>query len=141
MPGIGEKTATALIVQYGSIENAYAHVEEIKPPRASANLKEHYELAQMSKTLATIDIHAEISYELSGARLKEVSELYTQEAYLLCKKLEFKNLLSRFSVDAPKNSAEEYFRRITDEKRGAQAFGIGKGQSVRILFCASGGAR
>ena len=30
VPGIGEKTATALIVQYGSIENCYAHVDEIK---------------------------------------------------------------------------------------------------------------
>lgn len=64
VPGIGEKTATALIVQYGSIENCYAHVDEIRPPRASKNLKEHYDLAQMSKTLATIDIHAEIAYEL-----------------------------------------------------------------------------
>lgn len=134
VPGIGEKTATALIVQYGSIENAYAHVEEIKPPRASANLKEHYELAQMSKTLATIDIHAEISYELSGARLKEVSELYTQEAYLLCKKLEFKNLLSRFSVDAPKNSAEEYFRRITDEKEARGILESAKGRACGFYF-------
>ncbi len=134
VPGIGEKTATALIVQYGSIENAYAHVEEIKPPRASANLKEHYELAQMSKTLATIDIHAEISYELSGARLKEVSELYTQEAYLLCKKLEFKNLLSRFSVDAPKNSAEEYFRRITDEKEARTLLESAKGRACGFYF-------
>ena len=134
VPGIGEKTATALIVQYGSIENAYAHVEEIKPPRASANLKEHYELAQMSKTLATIDIHAEISYELSGARLKEVSELYTQEAYLLCKKLEFKNLLSRFSVDAPKNSAEEYFRRITDEKEARRLLESAKGRACGFYF-------
>ena len=134
VPGIGEKTATALIVQYGSIENAYAHVEEIKPPRASANLKEHYELAQMSKTLATIDIHAEISYELSGARLKEVSELYTQEAYLLCKKLEFKNLLGRFSVDAPKNSAEEYFRRITDEKEARGILESAKGRACGFYF-------
>lgn len=134
VPGIGEKTATALIVQYGSIENAYAHVEEIKPPRASANLKEHYELAQMSKTLATIDIHAEISYELSGARLKEVSELYTQEAYLLCKKLELKNLLSRFSVDAPKNSAEEYFRRITDEKEARGILESAKGRACGFYF-------
>lgn len=134
VPGIGEKTATALIVQYGSIENAYAHVEEIKPPRASANLKEHYELAQMSKTLATIDIHADISYELSGARLKEVSELYTQEAYLLCKKLEFKNLLSRFSVDAPKNSAEEYFRRITDEKEARGILESAKGRACGFYF-------
>ena len=120
-------------MQYGSIENAYAHVEEIKPPRASANLKEHYELAQMSKTLATIDIHADISYELSGARLKEVSELYTQEAYLLCKKLEFKNLLSRFSVDAPKNSAEEYWR-ITDEKEARRLLESAKGRACGFYF-------
>ena len=30
VPSIGEKTATNLIVSYGSIENAYAHVDEIK---------------------------------------------------------------------------------------------------------------
>ena len=60
VPGIGEKTATAIIAQYGSIENAYAHVDEIRPPRASNNLKEHYELAQLSKTLATIEVHADI---------------------------------------------------------------------------------
>ena len=66
VPGIGEKTATALIAQYGSIENCYAHVDEIKPPRASKNLKENYELAQMSKTLATIEIHADIDYDLQS---------------------------------------------------------------------------
>ena len=35
VPGVGEKTATKIIVEYGSLENAYAHVEELKPPRAS----------------------------------------------------------------------------------------------------------
>ena len=38
VPSIGEKTATNLIVTYGSIENAYAHVDEIKPPRAQKAL-------------------------------------------------------------------------------------------------------
>lgn len=32
VPSIGEKTATSIIAQYKSIENAYAHLEEIKPP-------------------------------------------------------------------------------------------------------------
>ena len=54
VPGIGEKTATNLIVAYGSIENAYAHVEEIKPARAKEMLRQHYDMAQMSKELATI---------------------------------------------------------------------------------------
>ena len=92
VPGIGEKTATAIIAQYGSVENAYAHVDELKPPRASKNLKEYYDLAQMSKTLATIEIHADIDYDLSGAKLNGISSLYTEEAYLLCIRLEFKNL-------------------------------------------------
>ena len=38
VPSIGEKTATNLIVAYGSIENAYAHLSEIKPPRAQKAL-------------------------------------------------------------------------------------------------------
>ena len=34
IPGVGEKTATKIIVEYGSIENAYEHLEELKPNRA-----------------------------------------------------------------------------------------------------------
>lgn len=129
VPGIGEKTATALIVQYGSIENAHDHVEEIKPPRASTNLKEHYDMAQMSKTLATIEVNADIAYELSDARLQAVSDLYTEEAYLLCKRLEFKNLLSRFEVEAPKNEAAEHFRKISDKEEAQKVFAALKGKT------------
>ena len=102
VPGIGEKTATALIVSYGSIENAHDHLEEIKPNRAKQNLSEHYDMAQMSKELATIEIHAPIEYSLEDAKL---GNLFTEEAYLMCKRLEFKNMLSRFDIDAPKNLA------------------------------------
>ena len=111
VPGIGEKTATNLIAAYGSIENAYAHVEEIKPNRAKENLKEHYELAQLSKTLATIDVKAEIDYDFEEAIL---GDLYTPEAYVLCKRLEFKNMLAKFDVDAPKSNIEEHFCRVED---------------------------
>lgn len=54
IPGVGEKTATKLIVQYGSIENAHEHLEEVKPNKAKESLREHYDLAVLSKTLATI---------------------------------------------------------------------------------------
>ena len=56
VPSIGEKTATSLITAYGSIENAYANIDEVKPPRAQKALREHYDMAQMSKELATICI-------------------------------------------------------------------------------------
>src|SRR5699024_2502647 len=112
VPGIGEKTATNLIVQYGSIENAYAHVEEIRPNRAREALKAHYDMAQMSKTLATIDIDCDYDYDWEAARL---GNIYTEEAYQLLKKLEFKNMLSRFSVEAPANEKiEKSFRLIED---------------------------
>ncbi len=110
VPSIGEKTATNLIVAYKSIENAYAHIDEIKPPRAQNALREHYQLAQLSKTLATINVQADIDYNLEDAAL---GELYTPEAYVYFKRLEFKNMLARFEVEAPANKAEEYFKTIT----------------------------
>ncbi len=128
VPGIGEKTATSLIAKYKSIENAYAHAEEIKPQRAGTNLKEHYELAQLSKTLATIDVNADITFDLNEAKLTKVSDLYTQEAYLLCKRLDFKQLLSRFEIDAPKNRAEEYFRLVENEREARTVFAAAKGR-------------
>ena len=55
IPGVGEKTAAKIIGQFGSIENAYDHVEEIKPNKAKESLREHYDLAKLSKELATIN--------------------------------------------------------------------------------------
>lgn len=55
IPGVGEKTATKIIAQFGSIENAHEHLEEIKPNKAKESMREHYDLAVLSKTLATIN--------------------------------------------------------------------------------------
>ena len=96
VPSIGEKTATNLIVAYGSIENAYAHLSEIKPPRAQKALAEHYDLAQMSKELATICIDCPVEFSYADM---EVGNLYTQEAYKYMKRLEFKSILARFDAD------------------------------------------
>lgn len=111
VPSVGEKTATKIIVEYGSIENAFAHVEEIKPPRASKALMEHYDLAQLSKVLATINVDADFAYELEEARL---GNLYTEEAYVFFQRLQFKNLLSRFEVSAPANKLEDSFLTISN---------------------------
>ena len=137
VPGIGEKTATAIIAQYGSIENAYAHVDEIRPPRASRNLKENYELAQMSKTLATIEIHAAIPYELEQAKIAGISSLYTEEAYLLCKRLEFKNLLGRFEVDTKKSRETEQFHKITSSEEAKQFLASLKGKACGFKVVSS----
>ncbi len=64
IPGVGEKTATKLIVQYGSIENAHDHLEEVKPQKARESLRDHYDMAVLSKTLATINTESPL--ESSG---------------------------------------------------------------------------
>ncbi|WP_456081776.1 DNA polymerase I [Mediterraneibacter sp.] len=110
VPGIGEKTATKIIQEYKTIENAYEHVEELKPPRASKNLKEFWEQAQMSKTLATIKLDAETGFDLKGARH---GNPYTKEAHELFQKLQFKNLLGRFDVETSANDVEAAFCEVT----------------------------
>ena len=107
IPGVGEKTATKIIVQFGSIENAYAHLEEIKPNKARESLREHYDMAVMSKELAAINVHApEISLQKDSAKL---GNIYTQEAYEYFRRLEFKNLLKRFDCTGETNAFEETF--------------------------------
>lgn len=119
VPSIGEKTATKIITQYHSIEEAHEHVDELKPPRASKALSEHWDLAVLSKELATINGKADFPYELSEAKL---GNLYTEEAYIFFQKLEFKNLLSRFDVSAPANKVEDGFKIITSKSEAEKVF-------------------
>ena len=119
VPSIGEKTATKIITQYHSIEEAHEHVDELKPPRASKALSEHWDLAVLSKELATINVKADFPYELSEAKL---GNLYTEDAYIFFQKLEFKNLLSRFDVSAPANKVEDGFKIIVSKSEAEKVF-------------------
>ena len=96
VPGIGEKTATAILQQFENVENAHAHLEEIKPKRAKENLEAYYDMAIMSKKLATIETNAPYEYDWEAARTGNV---FTKEAYELCQKLELKKLMAKFDLD------------------------------------------
>ena len=119
VPSIGQKTATAIIAAYHSIENAYAHLEEIKPPRAKKALGEHYDTAQFCRKLVTICTSCGISFSLQEAKL---GNLYTQEAFQIIKDLDFKSFLSRFAAEASENiRLEEHFT-VTDKKKIAESW-------------------
>ncbi len=137
VPGIGEKTATKLIAQYGSIEEAYAHVDEITPAKAREALRAHYDLAQMSKTLATIELQAPITLEKDAAR---IGNLYTKEALELCRRLEFKNLLGRFPIEEAPPEREASFVRITGLSEAEQAFAQLAGQEPAFQLIMENGA-
>ena len=129
VPGIGEKTATKIIVTYGSIEEAYAHVDEITPTRARESLREHYDLAQMSKTLATIDLQVPFTLEKDAAKIEN---LYTKEALELCRRLEFKNLLGRFQIEEQEEENGEEFSLIQDFGEAEQFFESLKGTCIAV---------
>lgn len=112
VPKVGEKTATELMVQFGSLENIYAHVDEIQKKSIRESLIEHKDLADLSKTLATINVNGEFDYSFEDAK---IGDFYTKEAYVLCKQLEFKNILSRFEKDAgAANPQTGYFKEVKE---------------------------
>ena len=114
VPGIGEKTAGTIIAAYHSIENAHDHLTEIKPNKARENLGTYWEQAVLSKTLATIETHAkDLPFTFAAAKR---GTLFTEEAYLLCKRLEFKNLLKYFDNAAKSAPEPEQFWELTDRE-------------------------
>ena len=104
VPGIGEKRASQIISSFGSVEGAMEHIEEVTPPKARENLKEHYDLAVLSKKLATIHTDVPIEYEIGTAKIRDY---YTEEAFYIVKRLEFKNILNRFSKEFSHNDTLE----------------------------------
>ncbi len=115
VPKIGEKTATSLIVEYGSIENIYAHLDDISKKSIRESLQENRALADLSKTLATIKTDCDFAFEYEAAKAEGY---FTPEAYQLFKELEFKNMLKYFeNVDTQSQNKDlkQHFQVLEDE--------------------------
>jgi DNA polymerase-1 len=90
--GIGEKTATALLQQFGPLENWRDHLDEITPPRIRDIIKPHYENALKGKVLTTIVTDVDLSLALEACRTHE----YDRERVVnLFRELEFRSLLTK----------------------------------------------
>ena len=119
LPGVGEKTATKILLQYETLENAHAHFEEIKPNKAKEAMRDHYDLAELSKKLATIDTDAPVELDREKAAL---SNFYTPKAYEMFKRLEFKNLLGRFEETNAEPEDAVFLRTVTDFSEAEELF-------------------
>lgn len=92
VPSIGEKTAVKILTAYKTVEEAIENVDNIKPPRAANALKEHKDLALLSKKLATIKTDCELDFTFNEAKL---GDIFNEDAINLFRKLEFKSLITR----------------------------------------------
>lgn len=136
VPKVGEKTATSLMVQFGSLKNIYAHVDEVEKKSIRESLIANKELADLSKTLATINVEGEFDYDFEQAR---IGNFYTEEAYVLCKQLEFKNLLGRFDKSVASVGAEASHFALLGDLAAAEEFfakcgGLKKDTEIGLAF-------
>lgn len=120
VPKVGEKTAAELMKQFGSLDGIYEHVEEVKKKAIRESLIANKDLAYLSKTLATINIDSPVELDWEETRMHE---LFTPEAYAVFKRLEFKNILSRFEEKAAaKDDLAERFAATADLNEAEDIF-------------------
>ncbi len=116
VPGIGDKTATALLQKWETLENLLEHLAEVTPPKARAALEANIEQARLSKKLATIicDVPVEFAirpYAPTDEDRQKLRDMFTH--------LEFKSLHNR--IPRPPGSAAAPLEEL--EKRApADAF-------------------
>ena len=92
VPGVGEKTATKLIREFQTIDNLLGNLDRISQPKLRASLKQHSDLARMSRHLATLRLDCPINltlsdYERKSSNVEKVTELFRE--------LEFTGLLKQ----------------------------------------------
>ena len=115
--GIGEKTATKLVGEFGAVEQILARLQDIKQPKLRAALEQHAEEARRSRRLATIVLDCPIALDLAAFRRQEPD---LDRLTVLCRELEFTALLRAL---APATQASSVPCDIVDDATFARAIG------------------
>jgi DNA polymerase-1 len=93
VPGVGEKTASLLVAQFGSIENLLANLDQLKPGRVRDALEANADRVRLGKRLVTIRLDVDVHLELERSRWTRYD---ADAARRLFDELEFRQLLARF---------------------------------------------
>lgn len=117
IPGVGEKTAAKLLQEYDNIENLLENKDKLVG-KLKERVEQYSGLALLSKKLATIDIHApvsfdEVSYKIEGANKERLAELF--------KLLEFRTLAQAVLGDKPSSAGKLLFDEEIKEENSAPA--------------------
>jgi DNA polymerase I len=138
--GIGEKTATKLIAQFGTIEALLSRVEEVTPARMKGLLIEQAENARLSRTLATIDTHSPVELRPEHYELKPAN----QERFAdLLRELEFTTLLKNLQASAkPSEHQRPDTTIVMEDEPSAQRFvtALPQGVPLGVQILSGGGS-
>jgi len=113
VPGIGEKTATKLIQEFGTIEGVLKNLEGVKGERLKGLLKAHTEAIRLSRGLALIDTNVAVTVRLEDLILVEPDYRALRRLF---KELGFGRLLKEITPHLPKGLEGRDYHLILDEE-------------------------
>lgn len=132
VPKVGEKTATELLVNFGSLDGVYEHIDEITKKAIHDSLVENKHLAELSKTLATIKIDADLPIKYEDCT---IGEMFNKESYELFVAHSFKKFLDRFDTKSFTAVAEDIEFGLIDDFGQIDVFFDGlKGKQVAFTI-------
>ena len=100
--GVGEKTASKLISEFGTMDNLYKSLSKVKP-RYEKLLSENTESAFLSRELVTIKTDVEIDTDIEGFKF---SGFDSKKLFSMFEELEFKNLINELDQDSIKDEPQ-----------------------------------
>ena len=106
VPGIGEKTALELIKKYKSIKKLYEAIENNEDdlkPKTKEKLIENKELAELSRTLGTINLEVPIEESIEDFKIKEWNN---EEVIAKFKELNFNRFIERFNLKSEEKNTQ-----------------------------------
>ncbi len=107
VPGIGEKTASTLIQEFGDIENLLANIDKVKGKKRQENLREFADQARLSRQLADLIYDLDIAVTVEDIRVEEPNREALEELF---RTLEFHKLQQEFAaVKTPVKVDSNYY--------------------------------
>jgi DNA polymerase-1 len=107
VPGIGDKTAKALIAKFGDLEAIIEHIDEMTPLRAKNSLAENIDRARKSKELATIVRSLDVTIDKEHSA---VDNFDRERVIELFQELGFRSMVGK--LPAPREAAPEPVRQV-----------------------------
>jgi DNA polymerase I len=92
IPGVGDKTAARLLVDFGSLDEVFERIDEVKPDKLRQKLLDNRDDVMLWRELVTIDRQAPIELDLERARLADYDR---SEVIRLFREYEFRSLIER----------------------------------------------
>lgn len=99
-PGVGPKTATTLLQQFGSCEDIIAHSSELKGA-VRKKIEEHVDEIKLSKVLTTIKTDVPLQYDFEQFKIEEPDKEALRQIFT---ELEFRSFLTK--LDEPQKSSK-----------------------------------